>query len=182
MNDMMPVVEMTSVCSDCRLPLHDLNDGRSVCPSCHAVWRRRMSGDAMGLILDGDEAVGYQPDDDEARRLARVQVSRQAGEYAEQHRPPLPEHLKDADHLLTAAFEAGAVWQWKRDHPTIGAPVNEDMVLCAAKALVESQTNFAHPPTRQDVDAVWDALGEGIRGSFLARARHVLERLGEERT
>ncbi len=32
MSDMMPLVEMTSVCSDCRLPLHDLHDGRSVCP------------------------------------------------------------------------------------------------------------------------------------------------------
>lgn len=83
------------------------------------------------------------------------------------------------DHVTPEATDAGAVRQREHDHP---APVSEAMVLRAAKALVESQTNFAHPPTRQDVDAVWDALGEGIRGSFLARARHVLERLGEERT
>lgn len=182
MSDLMPLVETTSVCSDCRLPLHDLHDGRSVCPACHAIWPCRMLADGVSLILDGDEAVGYLPDDDEARRLACVQVSRQAGEYAEQHRPMLPEHLKDADHLLTVAFEAGAVWQWKRDHPTIGASANENTVLRAAKALMESQTNFAHAPTRQDVDAVWDGLGDMTRDGFLAQARRILERLGEERS
>lgn len=80
MSDMMPLVEMTSVCSDCRLPLHDLHDGRSVCPACHAVWPCHTFADGVSLILDGDEAVGYLPDDDETRRLARVQVSQQAGD------------------------------------------------------------------------------------------------------
>lgn len=182
MSDMMPLVEMTSVCSDCRLPLYDLHDGRSVCPSCHAVWHRRMFADGVSLILDGDMAVEYQSDDDEARRLACVQVSRQAEDYAEEHQPTLPEHLKDAAPMLITTFQAGAVWQWKRDHPTIGATVNENMVLRAAKALMESQTNFADGAnhTRQDVETVWDGLGDMARDSFLAQARHVLERLGEE--
>lgn len=177
MSDMMPLVEMAMVCSDCRLPLHDLHDGRSVCPACRAVWPCRTLADGVSLILDGDEAVGYLPDDDETRRLACVQVSRQAEDYAAQHQPTLPEHLKDADHLLTTAFQAGAVWQWKRDHP---ATVDGGMVLRAAKALMESQTNFAHTPTRQDVDAVWDGLGDMARDGFLTQARHILERLGEE--
>lgn len=193
MSDMMPLVEMTSVCSDCRLPLHDLHDGRSVCPACRAVWPCRTLADGVSLILDGDEAVGYLPDDDETRRLACVQVSRQAEDYATQHQPTLPEHLKDADHLLTTAFQAGAVWQWKRDQLLKKYPVktgrdmcgtestaNDEMVLRAAKALMESQTNFAHAPTRQDVDAVWDGLGDMARDGFLAQARHILERLGEE--
>lgn len=179
MSDMMPLAEMTMVCSDCRLPLRDLHDGRSVCPACRAVWRRHPSGVAAGMILDGDMAVEYRPDDDETRRLARVQVSRQAEDYAEEHQPTLPERLKDADHLLTTAFRAGVVWQWKRDHPTT---VDEGMVLRAAKALMESQANFAAGAnhTRQDVETVWDGLGGMARDSFLAQARHVLERLGEE--
>lgn len=107
MSDMMPLVEMTSVCSDCRLPLHDLHDGRSVCPACRAVWPCRTLADGVSLILDGDEAVGYLPDDDEARRLTCVQVSRQAEDYAAQHQPTLPERLKDADLMLRTAFQAG---------------------------------------------------------------------------
>lgn len=69
-----------------------------------------------------------------------------------------------------------------RDMCGTESTANDEMVLRAAKALMESQTNFAHPPTRQDVDAVWDGLGDMTRDGFLAQARHILERLGEERS
>ena len=177
MSDMMPLVEMTSVCSDCRLPLHDLHDGRSVCPACRAVWPCHMLADGVSLILDGDEAVGYLPDDDETRRLACVQVSRQAEDYATQHQPTLPEHLKDADLMLIAAFGAGAVWQWKRDHPTIGALRNE--------AYVKGRTA---PPCKEQAEAVaqylcsaedWNQLNSVERGAYRATAWELLEIAGK---